>query len=109
MLFYKYINETRPAMLMCKTDKLLLNKLGHPISVDGINAMIEPLEALFADRKLNPRAIRMSVISNWLNEKKYPLEQVQELAGHKWPSTTEKYFKKDSLKQRELINKFFPI
>lgn len=107
-ILQKYINEIRPAMLMCKTEKLLLNKLGYPISVDGINAMIEPLQVLFADRKLNPRTIRMSVISNWFNEKKYPLEQVQELAGHKWPSTTEKYFKVDSVKQRELINRYFP-
>ncbi|TRW21461.1 tyrosine-type recombinase/integrase [Flavobacterium zepuense] len=106
---YRYINETRPAMQMVKTDKLILNKLGKPITVDGISAMIEPLNVLFPDRPLHPRSIRMSVISNWLNEKKLPLEHVQELAGHKWPSTTEKYIKMDTLKQRELINKFFPL
>lgn len=108
ILLNKYISETRPAMLRCKKEELILNKLGYPISVDGINAMIEPLTALFPDRKLNPRTIRMSVIANWFNEKKMPLEQVQELAGHKWPSTTEKYFKVDSVKQRELINRYFP-
>lgn len=110
LLFNKYINETRPKMMWRgNTDKLILNKLGKPISVDGINAMIEPLGALFPDKKLNPQNIRMSVISNWLNEKKLTLDTVQELAGHKWPSTTEKYLKKDNLKQRELINKYFPI
>ncbi|MGQ2985365.1 tyrosine-type recombinase/integrase [Flavobacterium sp.] len=110
-LFYNYINEVRPEMLWMKnkTEKLLLNKLSNPISVDGINAMIEPLTVLYPDRPLNPRSIRMSVVSNWLNEKKLPLEDVQELAGHKWPSTTEKYFRVDSLEQRELINKFFPL
>jgi integrase/recombinase XerD len=51
----------------------------------------------------------MSVICNWLNEKKIPLERVQELAGHKWPGTTEKYIKVDSFQQRELINRYFPI
>ena len=105
----KYINEARPAMQMVKTDKLILNKLGHPISVDGINAMVEPLGVLFPDRTLNPRSIRMSVISNWLNENKLSLESVQELAGHKWPSTTEKYIKMDTLEQRKLINKYFPL
>jgi integrase/recombinase XerD len=109
IVFSKYIHEIRPELLRCTTDKLLLSKLGKPISVDGIHAIIEPLKPLFPDRNLNPRTIRMSVICNWLNEMQIPLERVQELAGHKWPGTTEKYIKVDSLQQREMINKFFPL
>ncbi|WP_281323494.1 tyrosine-type recombinase/integrase [Flavobacterium aestivum] len=109
IVLFNYINEIRPKLLRCTTDKLLLNKLGKPISVDGIHSITEQLRPLFPDRNLNPRTIRMSVICNWLNEKKLPLETVQELAGHKWPGTTEKYIKVDSLHQRELINKYFPI
>jgi integrase/recombinase XerD len=84
-------------------------ELGKSIAVNSIHAMIEPLKPLFPDKNLNPKSIRMSVICNWLNEKNLPLEQVQELAGHKWPGTTEKYFKADNQKQRELINMYFPI
>ncbi len=51
----------------------------------------------------------MSVICNWLNEKKVPLERVQELVGHKWPGTREKYIKVESNSERELINKYFPL
>ncbi|MFW0739941.1 tyrosine-type recombinase/integrase [Flavobacterium sp. T12S277] len=109
LLFSKYINEVRPKMLRGATDKLIVGKLGKPITVNSIHAMIEPLKPLFPDKNLNPRTIRMSVICNWLNEKKLALEHVQELAGHKWPGTTEKYIKADSLQQRELINKYFPI
>ena len=109
LLFSKYINEIRPKMLRTTTDKLIIGKLGKPITVDSIHAMIEPLKPLFSDKNLNPKTIRMSVVCNWLNEKKLPLETVQELAGHKWPGTTEKYLKVDSLQQRELINKFFPL
>ncbi|WP_347053590.1 tyrosine-type recombinase/integrase [Flavobacterium olei] len=109
MLFFKYINEIRPKMLRSATDKLIITKLGKPITVNSIHAMIEPLKPLFPDKNLNPKTIRMSVISNWLNEKKLSLEKVQELAGHKWPGTTEKYFKVDNLQQRELINRFFPL
>ncbi len=109
IVFSKYINEIRPELLRCTTDKLLLSKLGKPISVDGIHAIIEPLKPLFPDRNLNPRTIRMSVICNWLNEKQIPLERVQELAGHKWPGTTEKYIKVDSFQQREKINRYFPL
>lgn len=109
LVFSKYINEVRPELIRCKTDKLLLGKLGKPILVDSIHAIVEPLKALFPDRNLNPRTIRMSVICNWLNEKKIPLERVQELAGHKWPGTTEKYIKVNSENERELINRYFPI
>jgi hypothetical protein len=108
ILFSNYINETRPALKRCTTDKLILTKLGKPITVDSIHAMTEPLRGLFPDRKLNPQTIRMSVICNWLNEKNIPLERVQELAGHKWPGTTEKYIKVNALEQRELINRYFP-
>jgi site-specific recombinase XerD len=109
IVFSKYPNDIRPQLLRCNTDKVLLNKLGKPISVDGIHSIFDSLKALFPDKTLNPKTIRMSVICNWLNEKKIPLEKVQELAGHKWPGTTEKYIKVDSLQQRELINRFFPL
>lgn len=109
MVFSKYINESRPKLLRSDTDKLIITKLGKAMSVDSVQAMIEPLKGLFPDKKLCPQTIRMSVICNWLNEKKLPLEKVQELAGHKWPGTTEKYFKADSEQQRELINRFFPV
>jgi integrase/recombinase XerD len=109
ILFHNYIHETYPELLKGKTDKFILTKLGRPITVDSIHAMIEPLRNLFPDRKLNPQTIRMSVICYWLNEKKIPLERAQELAGHKWPGTTEKYIKVNMLEQRELINRYFPL
>ena len=109
LLFSKYISEVRPRMLRSATDKLIIGKLGRPITADSVHAMIQPLKSLFPDKNLNPKTIRMSVICNWLNEQKLPLEQVQEHAGHKWPGTTEKYIKVNSFQQRELINKYFPI
>jgi integrase/recombinase XerD len=110
IVFSKYINEARPKLLRWDSDKLILSKLGKPIAdVSSIKSIVEPLKDLFPDKKLCPQTIRMSVICNWLNEKKYPLEHVQELAGHKWPSTTEKYIKANSEEQRELINRFFPV
>ncbi|MCZ8169894.1 MAG: tyrosine-type recombinase/integrase [Flavobacterium sp.] len=109
LMFAKYINEVRPVLDKYKTNKLLLGKLGRPLHVDSIHAIIEPLKVLFPERNLNPRTIRMSVICNWLNESKIPLERVQELAGHKWPSTTEKYIKANAENERELINRYFPM
>ena len=109
ILFSKYIGETRSKMLMGQTDKLILTKLGKPIKVDSIHAVIEPLKSLFSDKNLSPKAIRMSVICNWLNDKKLPLEKVQQLSGHKWPSTLAKYLKTNSNEEVELINRYFPI
>jgi integrase/recombinase XerD len=109
ILFSNYINEVRPQMLRSKTDKLIISKLGKSISVDSIHAMIQPLKPLFPDKNLNPKSIRMSVICNWLNEEKKTLEKVQQLAGHKWPGTTEKYVRVSSLEEVELINKHFPL
>ena len=108
ILFFNYLQETRSQMLRCKTEKLIITKLGKPITVGGIHGMIDPLRALFPDRKLNPQTIRMSVICNWLNENNISLEKAQEQAGHKWPGTTEKYIKVNSSHQREMINRYFP-
>lgn len=107
-LLDRYIHETRTRMKRSNTSKLILNKLGRPISVSGINAVFDQLALLFPDRNLNPRTVRMSVIAGWINEKGLPLETVQELAGHKWPSSTEKYRRPNDSEQRRLINQFFP-
>jgi hypothetical protein len=44
--------------------------------------MIKTFKLLFPDRNLTAESIRQSVISNWLNEKRFSLEQVQLIAGH---------------------------
>lgn len=109
ILFSKYIHEIRPQLLRTSTERLILSKLGKPMVVDSIQAIFEALKGLFPDKKLCPQTIRMSVICNWLNDKKLALEHVQELAGHKWPGTTQKYIKANSEEQRELINRYFPL
>ena len=110
-LFDRYLNESRAQLKQkgLKTDALVLGKLGTPITVDDVNYIVETAKSLFADRNLNPKTIRASVIANWLNEKKIPLEQAQLLAGHKWISTTVGYRHTSVDKQREMINKFHPL
>ncbi|CAG5081267.1 tyrosine-type recombinase/integrase [Parvicella tangerina] len=108
LIFLKYI-ETRKELIQRNSDKLLLSIRGVPISGDGINSIVEGFKPLFTDRNLNPKTIRMSVIANWLNVNKRPLDEVQLMAGHRWPSSTERYIRKDLTEQRELINKFHPL
>jgi len=107
----KYLDDSRPFLIRKElpTNKLIITKLGKPETVDGIHAMIEPLKAMFPEKKLHPKSIRASVISNWLNDRKIDLEDVQLMAGHKWPSSTERYQRADIDQQRRLINEFHPL
>lgn len=110
-LFETYLRVTRSNLQRGKTSNntLLLGKLGTPITVDDINYLIETFKPLFPERNLNTKTIRQSVIANWINEKKIPLEQVQLLAGHKWISSTTPYKQTSIDEQRELVNRFHPL
>lgn len=105
----KYIKETRKELISRETNNLLVGKLGTPITVDDVNYIVSTFKPLFPDRNLNTLTIRMSVISNWLNEKHFPLEQVQLMAGHKWISATARYLFTPIKEQREMINRFHPL
>ncbi|MFT5602477.1 MAG: integrase/recombinase XerD [Flavobacteriales bacterium] len=67
------------------------------------------MKHLFPLRQLNASLVRQSVISNWLNQSVMKLGDVQLMAGHKYPSSTEKYLQPDSDEQRKLINPFHPL
>jgi site-specific recombinase XerD len=108
-LIEKYLTECRPKLNKNNSQKLLINIRGAKETIEGVQGMLKPLQALFPDRSLNALTIRQSVIANWLNEKKLPLEDVQILAGHRWPSSTERYIRLDLSEQRKLINKFHPL
>jgi integrase/recombinase XerD len=108
-LIDRYIRESRKELISVETDKLVLGKLGTPITTDDINYIVSTFKPLFTDRNLNSKTIRQSVIANWLNEKKVPLEQVQLMAGQKWISTTAKYRQTSVEEQRTMINKFHPM
>lgn len=110
-LFDAYINEGRKSLHRetNPTNAFVLGKLGTRISVDDIHYLVSTFKGLFPDRNLTPSSIRQSVIANWLNEKKIPLEQAQLMSGQKWISTTVKYRQNNLEEQRELMNKWFPI
>ena len=107
---HTYIYDVRYNLVKTDTDLLLISSRSvKPVTIDDISDLTKTCKYLFPDRNLNPITIRQSVISNWLNEKKLPLEQVQLMAGHKWISSTEKYRHTNLSEQRELMNKWFPL
>lgn len=99
-----YIESERPRLISSNTNKLLLTKRGVPITVDGVHAFFQSMQGAF-DKKLNPLNIRNSVIGHWLNVMNISLEDVQRMAGHSYPSSTEKHVRKDTKEQREIVTK----
>jgi integrase/recombinase XerD len=109
-LLDQYITGVRKRLLRTQTDLLLISsRTGMPIKIDDMSHVMKSCKPMFPDRNLHPITIRKSVIANWLNERKLPLEQVQIMAGHKCMSSTERYKQSNPIEQRELMNKWFPI
>jgi integrase/recombinase XerD len=115
MLFYRYIHEIRPKSISENTDRLILNIRGKAIKADDINYLIETFRDLFTpegahgpERKLNAQTIRQSVIANLLKEGK-DLRVVQVFAGHKNPSSTEKYRQTGLEELRAAVQKHHPL
>lgn len=100
----RYIEEDRPHLLKSNTDKLFISMRGVPMTTDSLHEFIHRLGGAF-DKEVSPANIRHSVISYWLNEREIPLEDVQIMAGHRYPSATEKYINPNSKGQREALNR----
>ncbi len=108
MLLHKYISEARMKLLSITTNKLIITKLGTAESGEGIHYLVSTYKKLFADRNLNPKTIRMSVITNLLKEGK-DLRLVQTFAGHKYPSATERYKQSGVEELKQVIQKLHPL
>jgi integrase/recombinase XerD len=108
MLFYKYIHEIRPEIISERTDQLILNIRGKAMKADNINYLIETFKNHFPEKNLNAKTIRQSVIANLLKEGK-DLRVVQVFAGHKNPSSTEKYRQTGLEELRSAIQKYHPL
>lgn len=104
-----YLNNHREHLLKGWYKELFITARGIPYSVEAIGNMLKPLQGLFPDKSLNANTIRQSVISNWLNQRKLPLGDVQIMAGHKYPSSTERYKNQDAHTKRNLINRYHPL
>jgi site-specific recombinase XerD len=108
-IFESYINESRKELLKIESDKLIVGSRGTAVSKDLVHYLVSTFKPLFPDRNLTPETIRQSVISNWINERRFPLEQVQLMAGHRWISTTERYRQTPADEKRLIINRLHPL
>ncbi len=108
MLAYHYINKDRPQLLKTESDQLLLSKTGSEEKGEGISYLVSTLQKQFPTRKLNPKTIRQSVIANQLKAGN-DLRAVQLFAGHKNPSSTERYRQTNLDGLKAAIIKFHPL
>lgn len=108
MLFHGYINQTRPEMLKTTTDNLIITKLGTAETGEGINYLVETFKYLFPERNLNPKTIRQSVIANLLKQGN-DLRVVQVFAGHRYPSSTERYKQNNVEELKAALEKYHPL
>jgi integrase/recombinase XerD len=112
MLFYKYINEERPKLNAVRseseTDALILTKLGTPEVGHSFKNLFKPFKKQFPGRILHAKTIRQSVIANLLKSG-HDLRLVQTFAGHKYPSTTERYRQTGIEELKAGIEKYHPL
>lgn len=88
---YDYLQKDRAALLQGKTSKsLFINKLGRAETGESLHYLLESNSYVIPDKKVNPKQVRMSVLAEQFRQGK-SLEQVQYFAGHKYPSSTERY------------------
>jgi len=103
-----YLQNDRPKLLKVASNRLLISKLGREENGEGIGYLIECCRHLFPERKLNAKTIRQSVIANLLKSGN-DLRVVQAFAGHKYPSTTERYKQTQVEVLKQAVLKHHPL
>ena len=110
LLFHQYITEIRVNLLNGNASNcLLIGIRGGAMSGEDITKHIKrSFAALYPNRKVNAQTIRQSVIANLLKQG-HDLSLVQNFAGHKYPSTTEKYKQSEIETLQAAVNKYHPL
>ena len=108
LLAHNYINEDRVKLIKVKSNKLLITKTGTEEKGEGISYLISTQQRKYPNRKLNPKTIRQSVITNLLKQGK-ELRSTQLFAGHKNPSSTERYRQTNLESLKAAILKHHPL
>lgn len=108
--FHQYIYQTRPKLLQDKRNEaFLLGKTGNCVPSEDITKHIKrSFKNRFPPRIINAQTIRQSVVTNLLKSGN-ELRTVQVFAGHKYPSTTERYKQTDLEELKTEILKFHPL
>jgi integrase/recombinase XerD len=110
LLIYQYLSDIRPKLLNGNaSNALLIGIRGEPMSAEDITKHVKrSFKNLYPPRKVNAQTIRQSVITNLLKQGN-DISVVQVFAGHKYPSSTERYRQSEVATLKAAVNKYHPI
>ncbi len=109
LVFKKYLEEIRPQLLQGNVSKaFIISHRRNPMSAEDITNHIKRNYKQYSPRKINAQSIRQSVITNLLKQNN-DLRIVQSFAGHKYPSSTEKYKQSDVEALQTALQIYHPI
>ena len=110
LLLYEYVNEARPRLLDSnESPALLIGIRGEAMPAADITKHVKrSFKGLYPNRKVNVQTIRQSVITNLLKGG-HDISLVQAFAGHKYPSTTERYRQNNVATLQAAVNRFHPL
>lgn len=102
----QYIEQMPPFQ---PDDRLFITVKGNRFTVGSVRSIVRQLKLVIPGKTVDAETVRQSAIANWLNVRKLPLAIVQEMAGHKWPSSTQAYKRIDVEEKREMLRLFHPL
>ena len=109
LLFKKYEEEIRPKLIKENTTTcFIIGQRKEPMSAEDITKHIKRHYNIYQPRNVTAMTIRQSVITNLLKQNN-DLRIVQSFAGHKYPSTTERYKQSNVDALKTAIEKHHPI
>ncbi|HZD93976.1 MAG TPA: site-specific integrase, partial [Candidatus Sulfotelmatobacter sp.] len=110
LLFYHYLQEIREKLLgENKSDQLLIGQRGDPMPAEDITKHVKrSFKDIYPGRTVNAQTIRQSVIAHLLKQG-HSLSVVQAFAGHKYPSSTERYRQNEIDTLKAAIEAYHPM
>ncbi|ASZ10853.1 tyrosine-type recombinase/integrase [Chitinophaga pendula] len=110
LLLYSYQEYVRLRLLRGKiSDLLLLGQRGEGMSAQDISKHIKRLYGdMYAPRAVTAQTIRQSVLAN-LFKQGHDIATVQQFAGHKYPSSTERYRQEQVDRLQSAIDTYHPM
>jgi integrase/recombinase XerD len=114
LLFQEYLTSTRSNLLKANESTFfLMSERGNAMLGEDITKHVKRIGKTKPfgkndSRKVNAMTIRQSVITNLLKQNN-DLRLVQTFAGHKYPSTTERYRQSNVEALQHAINQYHPM
>lgn len=110
LLFFAYLQDVRRVLLKGRaSDLFMLGIRGNALTAEDISKHVQrSYGSMFAPRPVSAVTIRQSVIANLLKAG-HALHLVQQLAGHKYPSSTERYRSDQVATLQSAVDTYHPM